>query len=133
MQPNVIELDVDVANNETTEQQDYTRYEENLNRSTYIGANHTMQAKNTLSLYRTFPKQSGNFKGVAKSSAKFSVDMVVPGVDGVSQLTAPMIWELSASIPVGVADADVLEARQRVIALADLDAIMNALNVQLMV
>lgn len=133
MQPNTITLTVDPLNNGTTEQQDYVRYEEAANRSTYIGEDHLPDARNTLAVYRTFPTKTGNFKGVAKSSAKFTQDVVVPGVDGVSQLTAPIIVEVSFSIPVGATAADVKLARQRVVALCDADSIMDALNIQLMV
>lgn len=128
MQPNIIELQVDEANNATLVQHDYTRFEEFQNRSTYVGENHSVGVKDTLNLYRTFPKPNGNFKGVSKTSAKFSQDVLVDGIDGVSQITAPIIVEIGFSLPVGVTPAQSLLARQKAIALLDLDTVMAALN-----
>lgn len=111
----------------------YTRFEENLNRSIYIGSDHELTDRNTLTFYRTQPKVAGNFRGVAKTSFKFSKDFSVTGVDGVATITAPVIVEVSFSIPVGVSAADQLHIRQRVLALLDLDAVMLPLNNQLMI
>jgi hypothetical protein len=133
MQPNEITISVDVANDANLVNEVYSRFEEYLNRTIYIGDNHALASRNELALYRTFPKQSGNFKGVAKSAFKFTHDVVVPGVDGNTSLTSPIIMEVSFSIPVGAADADVLHARQRLVGLADLDTIMAPLNQKLMV
>jgi len=133
MQPNSITLPVDYLNNGTTTDETYTRFEEYQNRSVYIGENHSPDMRDTISLYRSFPTKNGNFKGVAKTSVKLSVDHTVPGVDGVAQLSAPIIWELSASIPVGVSVEDALKSRQRALAVLDLDAVMTPLNSQLMV
>lgn len=133
MQPNTIVLPVDVLNNGTPVNETYTRFEEFQNRATYIGASHTPDNRDTLSLYRSFPTKSGNFKGVSKTSMKFSKDMAVDGVDSSTSLTAPIIIEISVAVPVGVAAADVLKARQRALALLDLDSVMDPLNNQLMV
>jgi len=133
MQDNVITLAVDELNNDTTVDYDFTRYEEFQNRSVYIGEDHDLAARDTLSLYRTFPKASGNYKGNAKSTLKFSKDYEVTGVDGVSTLTAPVILEVSFSIPVGVAAADRMILRQRAIAILDSDTFMESLTSQLMV
>lgn len=132
MQPNSITLPVDELNNGTPVNEVLTRFEEFLNRSVYIGATHSMSAKDSLTLYRTFPKPSGNFKGVSKTAVKFSRDYVVTGIDGLN-ITAPVIIEVSFSIPVGVVTADVLLNRQRAIALLDLDTVMTPLNDQLMI
>jgi hypothetical protein len=64
---------------------------------------------------------------------KFSQDVEVAGVDGVSTLTSPIIVEVSFSVPVGATQAEQLIARQRAIALLDDDTIMVKLNDQLMV
>lgn len=128
MLDNTLTLGVDVANNATIVDRPYRRYEENLNRSVYVGPNHTLTTKDTLTFYRTSPKPSGNFRGTAKTSFKFSQDQSVLAVDGISQLTAPAIVEVNFSLPVGVTPAQVLELRQRVIALLDSDNIMNNLN-----
>lgn len=134
MQPDEITLAVDEENDGVDPVNHvYTRAEEYQNRSVYIGANHSLTAKDTVTLYRTAPKSNGNFKGVAKTSFKFSQDKLVDGVDGVAQITAPVIVEVSFSIPVGVTPADVLIARQRALALLDLDTVMDPLNNQLLV
>jgi hypothetical protein len=133
MQPNVITLAVDEANDSTLVDFVLTRFEEYLNRSKYIGADHTLTLRDELSMYRTFQKQNGNFKGVAKSSVKFTRDFEVLGVDGISTLTSPAIVEVSMSLPVGLTTAQIIELRQRAIALLDRDDIMTPLNSQLMV
>lgn len=133
MQPNTLILAVDVLNNGTPVNSTFTRFEEFQNRSVYVDSIHSMASKSTLSLYRSFPKQSGNFRGVAKSSIKFSRDYNVTGVDGSSTIVSPFISEVSFSIPLGVTDAEILEMRQRIIALLDTDSIMTPLNSMLMI
>jgi hypothetical protein len=134
MQPNTISLDVDTLNDTAAVVTEvYTRFEEYLNRSKYIGENHSLASRDELTLYRTFPKQAGNFKGVGKSAVKFAVDITVPGVDASTTLTSPIIMEISFSVPVGALPADVLLARQRGLALLDLDSVMAPLNDGLMV
>lgn len=133
MQPSTITLAVDTANTGSTTNEVYSRYEETQNRTTYIGAGHTPDSRDTITLYRTQPTRTGNFKGVSKSSVKFTEDTEVSGVDSSTTLAAPMIMEISFSIPVGASTADVVHLRQRAHALIDDDSIMNALNIQLMV
>lgn len=132
MQTNEFTLAVDTANTGSTTDKTYTRFEENLNRSKYIAAGHTLFSRDTLDLYRTSPKISGNFRGTAKSSVKFTTDITVAGVDG-SDLVAPVIVECSFSVPVGAAATVSLEKRQQMLALLDNDTIMAALNDQLMI
>lgn len=110
----------------------YTRFEETQNRSKYIHTNHTLSAKDTLSFYRTLPKPSGNFLGVAKTAAKFSKDHSVTGADG-STIVAPVIVEVSISMPVGISAANAMIARQKALSLLDLDAVMVPLMEQQMV
>jgi hypothetical protein len=133
MQDNIITLAVDELNNDSTVDYDFTRYEEYQNRSVYIGEDHDLASRDTLSLYRTLPKVSGNYKGNAKSTLKFSKDYAVDGVDGVATLTAPVIAEVSFSVPVGVSAADRMIIRQRIIAILDDDTFMESLMSQLMV
>lgn len=134
MQPDVITLSVDEENDGVGPVNHvYNRFDTSYpNRSGYIGANHTLAARNTLTLYRTLPKVSGNFMGVAKTAFKFSVDTTVLGVDG-SNVTAPVIVEVSFSVPVGVTAAATKIARQRALALLDLDSVMAPLNDQQMI
>jgi hypothetical protein len=133
MQDNVLTLAVDELNNASTVDHVYNRFEEYTNRSVYTEDGHQLTARDTLTLYRTFPKQNGNFKGTAKCSAKFSIDKSVLGVDGLADLTSPIIGEVSFSVPVGVTVADQMIMRQCIIALLDDDAVMVALMNQLMV
>lgn len=133
MQANQITLAVDELNNASTVDIDFNRFEEFANRSVYTSENHTLTAQDKLSLYRTFPKASGNFKGTAKSSFKFSWDQSVTGVDGLASLTSPIIADVGFSVPVGVTVANQLIVRQRLIALLDSDTIMELLMNQLMI
>lgn len=136
MLDNSISLSVDVTNDGDTtadETQVYTRYEEHLNRSVYIAADHTMATPHTLSFYRTQPKANGNFPGMAKTAIKFSESLAITGVDGVSTLKVPLISEVSFAVPVGTTPAQLMEMRQRLIALLDNDTVMNNLSLTLMV
>lgn len=132
MQPNTLTFVVDVLNNGTTEEKVYTRFEEFQNRAAYIGSTHSPASRDMLALYRSFPTRNGNFRGTSKSSVKFTRDISVPGVDG-NSVIVPMIIELSFSIPVGAAEADVKEYRQTALAILDDDEVMTPLNMQLMV
>lgn len=129
MQPNEITLAVDELNSGSTTDHVYKRQDEFQNRTVYIRpAVHTLDARDQLGLYRTYPKPNGNFKGVAKTTAKFTVDVVVDGVDGVSQITAPAIVDVGFSLPQGIPAATVKILRQKVLALLDDDTIMDDLN-----
>lgn len=131
MQPVTLPLSVDVENNGVPVEQVLTRYEEDMNRTVYIGPGHLPDSRNMMTIYRTFPVRNGNFKGTSKSSIKFTEDRTVPGVDSNTLLSAPMIIEVNFSIPIGVNAERLKEARQRVIAALDLDTFMDALNLQL--
>lgn len=131
--PSTITLAVDELNNLTLVNEALSHFETTLNRSTYIGELHTALTKDQLAFYRTAHKSNGNFRGTDKTSFKFTREVIVDGVDGVSQLTVPLIFEVSASIPVGVSAADMLLMRQRCIALLDLDTVMVPFQTQLMI
>lgn len=133
MQNDQLDLNVDAANTGTTAVETYSRYEEYQNRSVYIGDGHLPEQRDTLSLYRTFPTRTGNFKGVSKSAIKVTCDVDVPGVDSSTTLTAPIILDLSFSVPVGVDASSLKHARQRLLAMIDDDTFMDSLNIQLMV
>lgn len=116
-------LHVDVANNGTLVDNTFTFFDLYQNRAVYHSANHTIASPDTLTLYRTIPKQSGNFPGQAKVAAKFSKQVVVPGNDG-TDVSGPIITEISISYPVGASDAVLLKERQKALALIDRDDIM---------
>lgn len=133
-QPDQIVLSVD-EQNDGVGPVDVTfgRFDSFPTRSTYVSEDHTVAERDTLTFYRTPPKQNGNFKGTTKVSIKFTQDVVVPGVDGTSSITAPMIGETSYSLPVGVTPEQVLAFRQRQVAIVDRDDIMDPLCNQMMI
>lgn len=129
MLDNKITLAVDVLNNGTPVDQAFRRFDEYQNRTVYTGPSHTLDSKDTMTLYRTPPKPSGNFRGTAKTSIKFSRDSVILGRDGVNVI-APEIGEINFSLPVGTSPADAIILRQRMIAALD-HAFIVALTEQL--
>lgn len=136
MQPNVIVLPVDVDNDGgTTPAVDltFTRFDEFQNRSEYISEAHTIAARDKVGFYRTLPKASGNFRGVAKVAIKFTKDFEVNGVDASTVNVAPGIFEVSGSLPVGLTPAQTLELRMRAVALLLDDDVCGPLFDQLMI
>lgn len=128
MQANTITLPVDVLNNGTTVDELFTRHEETVNRTTYRGPAHTVASRNILQLYRTFPKRSGLYLGALKVATKFTQDVLVPNADGSGDIAVPIIVDVSYSLPVGVTAAQAKAARQRAIALTDMDTVLGPLN-----
>lgn len=118
MLDNILTLPVDLLNNGTLSNQAFRRFDEYQNRTVYIGPSHTLDFKDTMTLYRTPPKPSGNFRGTAKTSIKFSKDSIILGRDGVDVI-APEIGEINFSLPVGTTSANALILRQRMIAALD--------------
>lgn len=131
MLDNTITLAVDVLNNGTTVNKVFSRHDDTLpNRSKYISDSHTLASRDILDFYRTPPKKSGNFNGVAKTGFKFTTDYVVAGADASTDVIAPQIAEVSFSLPIGFTTAQLVVLRQRIIALLDNDALMKRLNEQ---
>lgn len=124
MLDNTITLSVDTTNDDTPENHVFTRYDEYQNRSVYNGPDHSLDTKELLTIYRTPPKPSGNFKGVAKSALKFARDVDVEGKDSTTTVAAVELGEISFSIPIGTTAADAMILRQRMIAALDDDALM---------
>lgn len=136
MQPNTITLSVDDDNDGgTTAAVDilYTRFDEYQNRSEYISEHHLINLRDKVGLYRTFPKVSGNFKGMAKSAIKFTHDILVPGVDSSTGVTAPAIIDVNFSFPVGITASKALELRMRAVAFLSDDSVMIPLIDQQMI
>lgn len=128
MQPNTITLAVDVTNTSTPVDQEYSRTEEQLNRSTYRGPGNTLQSRNILQFYRTPPKRSGNYLGSAKVALKFTQDVSVPNADGSGNVVSPLIAEVAMSIPVGTSTAEMLAIRQHLVTILDRDDLVGPLN-----
>lgn len=128
MLDNTITLAVDVQNNGTLINAVYTRIDEAQNRSKYKSPSHSFSLRDTLDFYRTYPTKTKDFNGVAKSAFKFTTDIEVPGVVTTETRIAPLIAEVSFSLPVGFTTAEVLQLRQRIIALLDNDNLMARVN-----
>lgn len=126
MQPNTLTLAVDLLNTDSTTNELFTRHEEQINRSTYVGPGHSVASVNMLQLYRTLPKRSGDYLGSAKVSLKLTQTRTVQSASGLD-IPAQDISEVSFSVPVGVTAAQMLATRQRWIAILDDDAIMTPL------
>lgn len=70
----------------------------------YAGPAHSLTNTDTMVLSRVYPKPNGNFRGVAKPTAKLTKTVVVNSTSGE---TANCIITLSASLPVGMSAADI--------------------------
>lgn len=127
MLPDTITLAIDEENTASTTDHDLSRAIESANKSTYWDEDHTVASRNEMSVFRTFPKTSGNFYGSLKTAVKFTKDITVTGVDG-SDLKVPLIGEASFSMPVGTTEAEATLLRQSIIALLDRDDIMDLLH-----
>jgi len=133
MQADTITLAVDTANTGSTTSTAFSRYAEELNKTTYIGASHVPNSTvDTLVFGRSLPTKNGTFLGTGKSQAKFTRTMSVAASDGTT-LKVPLIIDVNFSVPVGTTSAELVKLRQTAIALLDNDTIMNLLNVTLAV
>lgn len=130
MQANTITLSVDKANNAVSTNVDYKRFEEETNRSTYVGPGHSLASRDTMQFYRTLPKRSGKFLGAGKSTVKLTRDLVIKDAEG-NDTVVPLIVEINFSVPVGATQAQVLDLRQTAVAALDQDSFMNSLNLNL--
>lgn len=129
MLPNSITLAVDEANNSTSVNHVMSRAEEGVNKSVYYDADHTVAARNNMSIIRQFPKQSGNFYGTLKTTVKFTKDISVDGVNG-ETIKVPLIAQADFSFPVGTTNAQATLFRQKLIAMLDDDSVMDLLHDQ---
>ena len=83
-----------------------TRIDVLQNRSVSHEPAHKTTVRKTVGFYRTLPKRSGDFLGVAKSAVKSTLDMTVQNAKG-EPVISPMIGEISFSIPIGAVEADI--------------------------
>lgn len=116
MLDNTVTMAVDHDHDGTPTDEVFSRYDEFNNRTIYIGADHSLETRNLMTVTRNFPTVSGNFKGVAKSSVKFTQDIEVNGVDSTTTIVAPDIASINFSLPVGFTAAEALHLRERMIA-----------------
>jgi len=127
MQPEQITLQVDPNNDAIIVAEVYDRLLQDNNRTVYVGVNHASEARDTITLYRTFPTKSGNFKGVEKTAVKLTFDESVEGVDSTTTLTAPFIVDISISSPVGVLAANQKKAVMRAVSVLINDGVRDDL------
>jgi len=113
-------------NSGSTTNEVFTRHEEQINRSTYRGPDHSVAVPNTLQFYRTLPKRSGVYLGSAMVSIKLTQARTVLSASGLD-IQARDIAVVSFSIPVGVTAAQMKAVRQRLIAALDSDTVMDNL------
>lgn len=130
MQANTLTFQVDATNTGTPAALALDRYEEASNRSVYVTAVHTPGSREMIALTRALPTKSGNFRGVSKGSLKFTQDVSVTGVDSNTTILAPIIVEVSFSLPVGCDADDVKRARQIIIGALDDDTFSDKLMIQ---
>ena len=119
-----IVLSVDVANNNTPVAVNLARFREVTDETVYKLPSHTLSLRNLVAFSRTFPKQVGNFRGLARAKIVFTQDVTVVGVDG-ANIVAPFTFIVEARTPVGVSLGDQVSKRQHVISLLDNDALME--------
>jgi hypothetical protein len=135
-QPSEITLSVNTDNDDGTtaeEEITYSHFQTFENRSEYISEDHTLELRDKLVLYRTFPKTAGNFRGTAKTAVKTTKDHSVEGVDNSTTIVAPGIIETSFSFPVGMTEAQKTELRMRHVAMLSEDTVMLPLQSQQMI
>lgn len=124
MLDNTITLAVDHDRDATPTDEVYVRMEEYLDRSLYKGPGHSVESRNTMTVTRNKPAVSGNFRGVKKTTLKFTTDTEVAGVDATTLNVAPLILSISASLPVGCSAAEAMHLRERARAALDDQDIM---------
>jgi hypothetical protein len=127
MQANTLTLAVDTANNGTTTDQVYTRFREVENKSVYNGPDGSVSNRQELAFLRKDPKRSGNSQGVSSAEVRLTEEVSVAGVEDSSTVSHLLTGSVSFRIPVGVSSADLLEFRQKIIAVLDDDVIAGAL------
>jgi hypothetical protein len=126
-QADTITLAVDTANTGSTTNKVYSRFREELNKTTYRGPEGTLANRQEMAFLRKDPTRNGNSNGVATATIRFTDDVSVAGVDTTTTVEHLLVGEVSFRIPVGVSDADLLAFRQRLIAILDDDTVMTDL------
>lgn len=120
-----IVLSVDTANSGSTTNETFVVTDPSGGRSSYILDGTDLGDREELVLFGTRPKRAGNFRGVIRSGVKFTKAVSVPGVDATDSIDSDIILNLSASVPVGASETDLVHLRQRLVAILDDDAIME--------
>jgi len=82
----------------------YTADKYNSDAIGYVGAAHTLSVKDDFQLARVAPKPTTTFSGVGRSSAKLTRTLTLTNA---LTTTGDAIVQVSISVPVGAASADV--------------------------
>lgn len=129
MLPNELVLSVDPAHDSNPQDETYSKVKEDssLGRSVYTGADHSLTMRETLTVSAREPIPSGQFRGVAKSSIKFTEDLTIPNALG-DDIVAPQIGEISFSLPVGTTAAQAMHLRQRLVAALNSESFITTLT-----
>lgn len=124
-----VTVDLSAASGLASEEVVFSRYEEQTNKTLYVGPNHLPSNRDVLQFARSFPTKVGAFKGIQKTSFKLTKDVSVVG-DASNTFVVPLILEVSLSLPVGT-DSLLLERARKVAAELLIDStLMNTFNVQ---
>lgn len=124
MLANTITLSVDAGNTGSPSDVLYNRFDELKDRSVYTGEDHTYTKRDTLGFYRTLPKRAGKSLGVKKSAFKLTRDQEVPGTNSETTNIAPLISDVSFSIPVGTSQVEIIAMVQRMVSLLDSNSLI---------
>lgn len=109
-------LTLNLANGGTPVNISIARIDVLQNRSVYHEPTHSTTMRKTVGFYRTLPKRSGDFLGVAKSAVKSTIDLPVLNAKG-ETITSPVIGEISFSVPIGATEANIDSLLDRLEAL----------------
>lgn len=93
-------LVIPVLLDSTPENVEFRRFEENSNRTVYIGPEHQLDSKQVLIVSRSLPKKSGNFRGNLTTEVRIFDDVTIKAADG-SDLSVPGSITITAVLPVG--------------------------------
>lgn len=127
MLDNTITLSVDAANTGSSSAYSLVRLHEYDDKTIYYGPSHTRASRELMTFTRSEAKPSGSFRGIDSSTMKITVDVVVPGSDGVDRV-APFTIICEARMPVGV-DANIVKKyRQVLLAALDNEALMTRVH-----
>jgi hypothetical protein len=100
------------------------------NRSTYhVDGEHTDASQALVQFYRTDPKPGGGTRGARKSAVKSTTDVPVLNAEGSGDVTMQIVFNTSATRPVGVDEAVFQAKLNEHRALLGDDAVITALMV----
>lgn len=128
-------LDVDYLDNGvSSDERGFVLYDgPYANRSKYICTSataadvHALDNRHQVEFYRSPAKRNGNYRGTNRTTIKLTKDVAVDNVAGDGQIVAPLIWTISAAIPLGVSAADIENFRMETLAMLGETAVTSDL------